>query len=241
MRAPLSRISRQAGVASGLQYILLTIVVVALVIGGLSLLWKDDSGTDGTEQAGAPDGSELPSAAAPDITPVDLQQERAEQRISAPPRSQNGDAAAESGNKGAVDLFERGTRKVPLTDGLAGGSEALVDRSSAAPPRANGVDAFDFGVLDGRVRVGVFGKGPIPDYRASVGDERIVIEMPGDFRYVEEFGRALEVEAFGVDSARLQRDARGMRMIIDVTAGLKYQPFLVEDPRGLMVAFEPKK
>lgn len=227
----------QTGAANGLKYLLLTIVVAALVIGALSLLWPDEP----AETADTGPAPQDRPAEPPAVAPVDFQQ--AEIEDDGPTTSQTRQTGADGASaaaRGDTDLFNRGTRKRPLTDGLAGGREAEAPGATTPAPRANAVDAFDFGILDGRVRVGVFGKGPIPDYRASVGDERITIEMPGEFRYVEEFSRALPIEAFGVDSARLMRDARGMRMVIDVTQGLKFEPFLIEDSRGLMVAFEPK-
>ena len=46
---------------------------------------------------------------------------------------------------------------------------------------------------------------------------------------------------FGVARASLGRYERGMRMRIDVTPALKHEPFLIEDSRGLMIAFEPRK
>ena len=172
------------------------------------------------------------------FTAVDMQKAAIEVAGSSQPRP------ASAGKNAAGDsLFERGGRKIPLEDGLAGGTEASNENAAANPINnrpVHALDAFDYGVLDGRVRIGVFGKGAIPDYRVNLNNTRYTIEMPGEFRYLDQFGKALMVEQFGVNRAWLERSSRGMRMHIDVTRGLKHKPFLIEDPKGLIIAFEPK-
>lgn len=229
---------RQAGASDNLKYIALTVGVAILVVIGLTLLWPDDSEEPAVDQEAAP--AQNRPAEPPEIKAVDL-----DEATTATPRPQTtaapNDDSAESDED--VDIFNRGERKRPLTDGLAGGSEEPAKNPDAAAPtkRVNAIDFFDFGVLDGRVRIGIFGKGPIPDYKASVREREITIDMPGEFRYVEEFSRRLAIEALGVAGARLTRNARGMEMRIEVTAGLQHQPFLIEDKRGLIVAFEPRR
>ena len=178
----------------------------------------------------------LLSAEPPAITTVDMQQAEIDDTAARQARPKNPNDRSKAG-----DLFASNGRKIPLEDGLAGGSEALPNGSSSTGRRSvHAVDAFDYGVLDGRVRVGVFGKGPIADYRVSLNASDYVIDMPGEFRYLDEFSQALIVGQFGVKQARLERTARGMRMRIDVTPGLQHKPFLIEDPKGLIIAFEPK-
>ncbi|MGJ8670897.1 MAG: hypothetical protein ACSHXK_15530 [Oceanococcus sp.] len=172
------------------------------------------------------------------FTAVDMQ--KTEIKVSDASRSK---PEAASNGRAGDNLFERGGRKIALEDGLAGGSEVAAANSPSNPSdtrKVHALDAFDYGVLDGRVRIGVFGKGAIPDYRVKLNNTRYTIEMPGEFRYLDQFGKALVVEQFGVNRAMLERTSRGIRMHIEVTGGLKHKPFLIEDPKGLIIAFEPK-
>lgn len=226
---------RQKGNGRGLLYLGLSALVIAVAVAAfLVLRGQEHSAQEEVlvdEQARV---SQTLKAEPPPIKTVDMQKDAIQRKPqpSAPPR------VAESAGQGG--LFDRGGKTLPLTDGLAGGSEIKGNEAMAAERAPNAVDFFDYGVLDGRVRIGVFGKGGIPDYRVSVTDSLIVIEMPGEFRYVEEFSRTLQIQQFGVASAALARDPRGMRMSIGVTPQLAHQPFLIEDPQGLMVAFEPR-
>ena len=225
----------QTGAGNTLVYLAMAVLVAAATAVAVYLFSQSDRGDE--DVATEEDRQErLLGAAPPEEQPVDFQDTPIEAPVN---RSRT--TADSSGD--TSDLFAREGKKMPLTDGLAGGREAQANSTSSPSPapRVNAVDAFDYGVLDGRVRIGVFGKAAIPDYRVRVRNQTYVIEMPGEFRYVEDFGRTLNIDRFGVATARLERDARGMRMTIQATAGLKHEPFLIEDPRGLMVAFEPRQ
>ena len=164
-----------------------------------------------TESTLPPQEEAILNAEPPAVKTVDMQdvliQDNSASRF--PTSTKPAESASTEKSPGSNDLFERGTRKIPLEDGLAGGSEAQTaeapaqDRSPTATVHA--LDAFDYGVLDGRVRIGVFGKGPIPDYRVSLKQTRYVIDMPGEFRYLDQFGSALVIEQFGVSRAWLER------------------------------------
>lgn len=229
-----NRLRFQSGAGNTLVYLAMAVLVAAAAAVAVYLV--SQSGADDDLTTAEEHQERLLSAAPPEERPVDFQDTQIERPVTRPQTKP--DSADDTS-----DLFAREGKKLPLTDGLAGGREAEpASTSSPSPaPRVNAVDAFDYGVLDGRVRIGVFGKAAIPDYRVRVRGQTYVIEMPGEFRYVEEFGRTLNIDRFGVASARLERDARGMRMTIQATAGLKHEPFLIEDPRGLMVAFEPRQ
>lgn len=231
---------RQRGNAA--MYVLLSVLVVAGAAGAIYLLSQDEEQSMPAEAMPSQEQAAL-SAEPPAIKEVNMQ----EAEIDDTPARQGRSTQAQSGeqNDDEAGLFERGGRKIPLTDGLTGGSESLIGADSSAPAgkpgKVHAVDAFDYGVLDGRVRVGVFGKGPIPDYRVRLSNDHYVIDMPGEFRYVENFSQALSIERFGVAQAHLGRYDRGMRMRIDVTPALQHEPYLIEDSRGLMIAFEPRK
>ena len=234
-----SSAARQAGI-SNLLYLVLAAAVIAVAV--LAFFALREQAEPPPEQATAkPEQQEQQArhAEPPAVKTVDFQQAEIQQEPESSPEPEaSSDADTERG------LFERGGRARPLKDGLAGGTEAQDDPGPSPQARsrpANAVDAFDYGVLDGRVRIGVFGKSGIPDYKASVSDSQIVIQMPGEFRYVEQFSRTLNINRFGVSSARLARDDRGMRMTITITPALRHEPFLIEDPHGLMVAFEPRR
>lgn len=234
-----SPVRRQRGNAA--LYVVLSVLVVAGAGGAVYLLSQSEEDAPQPQEMPSQEQAAL-SAEPPAIKQVDMQDTVIDDRPAREGKavdSQNNDSAGEAG------LFERGGRKIPLKDGLTGGSESLIGADAEAPAssarKVHAVDAFDYGVLDGRVRIGVFGKGPIPDYRVRLSNDHYVIDMPGEFRYVENFSQALSVERFGVARASLGRYERGMRMRIDVTPALKHEPFLIEDSRGLMIAFEPRK
>lgn len=222
-------------------YVLLSVLVVAGVGGAVYVLSQSDDEAAPSDEMPTQEQAAL-SAEPPAIKQVNMQDTEIDD---APARQGRSVDDANADAEGEAGLFERGGRKIPLKDGLTGGSESLIGSDATAPAsqkrKVHAVDAFDYGVLDGRVRIGVFGKGPIPDYRVRLTDDHYVIEMPGEFRYVENFSQGLSIERFGVAQASLSRYDRGMRMRIDVTAGLKHEPFLIEDSRGLMIAFEPRK
>lgn len=231
---------RQRGNAA--MYVLLSVLVVAGVAGAIYLLSQSDD--DGAPIEAMPSQEQAAlSAEPPAIKEVNMQEAEIDDTPARQGRPEELVVSDKSSDE--AGLFERGGRKIPLTDGLTGGSESLIGADSSAPAGPSGkvhaVDAFDYGVLDGRVRVGVFGKGPIPDYRVRLSNDHYVIDMPGEFRYVENFNQALAIERLGVGQARLARYERGMRMRIDVTPALQHEPYLIEDSRGLMIAFEPRK
>ncbi len=232
---------RQRGNAA--MYVLLSVLVVAGAAGAIYLLSQNQDDSMPVEAMPSQEQAAL-SAEPPAIKEVNMQEAEIDDTPARQGRPAKTQANAEDDSDEA-GLFERGGRKIPLTDGLTGGSESLIGADSTAPTgpsrKVHAVDAFDYGVLDGRVRVGVFGKGPIPDYRVRLSNDHYVIDMPGEFRYVENFNQALVIERFGVGQARLVRYERGMRMRIDVTPALKHEPYLIEDSRGLMIAFEPRK
>lgn len=217
-------------------YIVLSLLVLIAIGVVIFLLTQQDQ----AEVATLPEQDQpVLNAEPPAIKPVDMQQAEIDSSLV------NRPTAVSSSDKGTAeaDLFSRRGRKIPLEDGLAGGSEAemgsnATTSSAAARSRVHALDAFDYGVLDGRVRIGVFGKGPIPDYRVKLTSSYYVIDMPGEFRYIDDFSRALVIERFGVARAQLSRSPRGIQLRIDVTKALKHQPFLIEDAKGLMVAFE---
>ncbi len=226
--------SRQQGNGRGLLYVALSALVIGVAVAAFLVLRGQSEQVQEAQLAEEQERvTQTLQAEPPTVKTVDLQKDAVQRAPAASP------AAPSGSSRDAGGLFDRGGKTLPLTDGLAGGSEIKGNEAMAAQRPPNAVDFFDYGVLDGRVRIGVFGKGGIPDYRVSLGDGLIVIEMPGEFRYVEEFSRTLQIQQFGVSSAALGRDKRGMRMVIRVTPQLAHQPFLVEDPQGLMVAFEP--
>lgn len=225
-------------------YIALTLLVLVGAGAGVYFLSQNQAQDD---VAALPAQDQPLADAEPDaIQSVDMQTSEIDDnsagQVSGEPSANEADAGG---------LFERGGRKIPLEDGLAGGSEASNkapgsgnnnDSSNTARQRKlHALDAFDYGVLDGRVRIGIFGKGPIPDYRVRLTQTDYIIDMPGEFRYLDQFGRALLIEQFGVRRAWLERTDRGMRMRIDVTQGLQHKPFLIEDAKGLIIAFEPRR
>lgn len=239
MFSPPMRFRRQKGAANTLLYIALTGLVAVAVALTLYLLTGEQEPSSSQAEA-TPEVPQL-NAEPPPIQTVDMQEAKPETWPPARPRQ----PTPASPSTPAPGMFNRPGRKIPLTDGLAGGSEAVkpatrTNLETAPRSTANAVDSFDFAVLDGRVRIGVFGKTAISDYRAQVSKARYVIEMPGEYRYVEEFSKALTIRSFGVSSAQLMRTPRGMRLVIDITPDLRHQPFLIEDPHGLMVAFEPR-
>lgn len=229
---------RQAGNST----LYLALAVLVLVGVGIAVYLLSQADKAPKETALPNQDAPLMNVEPPEIKSVDMQETEVDwsPQPSQPSTAERDEVSSENG------LFERGGRKIPLQDGLAGGTEAQADAGSetAAPGtgrKLHALDAFDFGVLDGRVRIGVFGKGPIPDYRVTLKQTEYVIDMPGEFRYLDQFGKALQIERFGVSSARLERSPRGMRMRIAVTQGLRHEPFLIEDSKGLMIAFEPRR
>jgi hypothetical protein len=234
------RIPAQKGAANTLLYVALTaLVAVGVAITLYFLTQNKEEPAKGMEPASIEAVDPYARTEPPVIKPVDMQRTQI-QELGKTTQQADGTGDAHSGTTNS--LFDRGGKKMPLTDGLAGGSESndATSRNAAPATVVNAVDGFDYGVLDGRIRIGVFGKGKISDYRVSVTTGRYVIEMPGEYRYVEEFSRRLTIDQLGISAAQLKRDARGMRMIIEVTPALQHEPFLLEDRHGLIVAFEPR-
>ncbi len=228
-----SALRHQLGAANGPMLIGVSLIIIVIVIGTIASL-RNNADTEEATVASNESSMQGP-AEPPPIKTVDMQATAVEAVAKTAPTMP---ATQKSRND---EMFARDQGRVlPLKDGLAGGSEAS-NKPAAPASVANAVDAFDFGVLDGRVRIGVFGKSSIPDYRATVSKNEYLIEMPGQFQYVEEFSRTLKIEQFGVLSARIARDARGMNLRIAVSSDLAHEPFLIEDPHGLMVAFEPRR
>lgn len=212
----ISRFTRQRGAIPPAAIAAIVVAIIAI------LLFALNSGDDEDEtapQTAAP-------VAPPPVKPVDL--------ASAPTQKAGGTEDGKSEAEKLERLYREGQTKRPFEDGY---ESEDVGRPVATPM----ISAFDYGVLDGRVRVGVFGNGSIPKYTTRQTGDEFIIEMPGEYKFFRPLERRLPIDAYRVNVARLETDASGMRIKISTSPPLEHEPFIIEDTYGLMLAFEPRR
>ncbi len=221
--------------ANGGGFPILTAVAALILIAAAVLIWLKYG-----RSAEVPTGlATLESADPEPIAAVNLDQST---DVESAPRAAQGTADA-AGDR----LFNDGQRVLPFVDGYESEAEAAANSGDPAPATTAHSDetlrlnAFDFGVLDGRVRVGVFGNGPIPRYRTRKDGDRYLIEMTGQFEFSRPIDQTLTIEAYRVAGAELTRTTKGLTLSVSTAPPLNHVPFVIEDSYGLMLAFEPRR